>query len=248
MTQKINLNTDLLNLVAGKHVQIVGPAPYLIGQNRGENFDSADIVVRLNAVIPPFELRCDYGSRTDIMFCNFGTPWMPGIIRGIKTGDHENHFKNLKLVVASAIKADHSESNFLSWPNDYVSRIPQNFKEINTYNLPFYWIGVEDYKKLYTEIGVEFNTGIAAISMLMRYPLKSLSLSGFSFFLGGNKYEDLYYQGHMDEIDKKGRKFGFSGGHGDCAHIKQIQYFIDLFKKSGSTIKIDNELRHLLSL
>ena len=29
------LNTDLLNLVAGKHVQIVGPAPYLIGQNRG---------------------------------------------------------------------------------------------------------------------------------------------------------------------------------------------------------------------
>ena len=43
---------DLLNLVAGKHVQIVGPAPYMIGQKKGKHLDSVDVVVRLNEIIP----------------------------------------------------------------------------------------------------------------------------------------------------------------------------------------------------
>lgn len=248
MSKKINLNMDLLNLVAGKHVQIVGPAPYLIGQKKGKQLDSADVVVRLNEIIPLKHLREDYGNRTDVLFCNFGTPWMPGIKRSIEVEDREEHYKKLKLVVASAIKADHSETNFLSWPDDHISNVPKNFKKINKYNLPFYWIGVKDYKKLYYDIGVEFNTGTAAIAMLMQYPIKKLSLAGLTFFYGGSTYKELFHDGHMDSIDIKGRKFGFSGGHGSYAHMKQIEYFKNLYKNSGDTILIDNKLKEILSL
>ena len=248
MSQKISLNPDLLNLIAGKHVQIVGPAPYLIGQKRGKEFDSIDVVVRLNEIIPLKHLREDYGSKTDILFCNFGTPWMPGIKRSIELEDRKDYFKKLKLVVASAIKSDHSETNFLSWPDDYVSNVPRNFNSINNYQLPFYWIGVKDYKKLYRDIGTEFNTGVAAIAMLMQYPIKKLSLAGFTFFVGGTTYKDLFHEGHMDNIDIKGRKFGLSGGHGLQSHLRQIEYFKTLFRRSGDTIIIDNKLKEILSL
>ena len=144
MVPKIKLNQKLLEIVKDKNVAIVGPAPYLEGQNRGAEFDKYDVIVRPNEIVPPEHLRMDYGSRTDILFCNFGDIWMPGIKRKIERDDHDSHFKNIKLVVGSAVKSNHSQTNFLSWSNDHVSSIPSNFQSINKHNLPFYWIGVED--------------------------------------------------------------------------------------------------------
>ena len=242
----INLNQGLLELVEGKDIALVGPAPYLINSSRGPEFDSADIVVRINEIIPPRNLRNDYGSRTDVLFCNFGTPWMPGIKRKIALDDHKQHFKNLKLAVCSAIKSEHSEVNYLSWPDDYVSNVVKNFNDINEFNLPFYWVGVKDYKTLYSAVGAEYNTGMAAIMMLLCYPIKSLKLSGFTFYLGGNRYEDLYYEGHMDKEDLVGRTWGFSSGHGYDAHIKQIQHFKKIHNEFKNIIIIDEELQEIL--
>jgi len=242
----ININEELLNIVENKHVALIGPAPYLIDGNRGKEFDNADIIARPNEIIPPKDLRKDYGSRTDLFFCNFGTPWMPGIKRKIDLDDHEEYFKKIKLVIGSAIKADHSEQNFLSWSDNHISAIPNNFQSINKHNLPFYWIGVKDYKKIYKNIGVEFNTGIAAISILLCYPIKSLKIAGFTFYKGGNTYEQLYYKGHMDEIDTAGRPFGFSVGHGQVAHSKQIAYVRKLIQCYKEKIILDKELQEIL--
>lgn len=242
----ISLNESLLSLVENKDVVLIGPAPYLIDSSRGPEFDSADIIVRPNEIIPPKNLRKDYGNRTDILFCNFGTPWMPGIKRKIALDDHEQHFKNLKLVVGSAIKADHSEGNFLSWPDEYISAVPSNFQNINKYNLPFYWIGVQDYKKIYSNIRVEFNTGIAAITILLSYPIKSLKLAGFTFYKGGNKYEDIYYQGHMDKQDIKGRTFGYDSGHGYYANVMQLQYFKYLYATYKDILIIDEQIIQII--
>ncbi len=244
----ISLNKNLLDLVHNKDVVLVGPAPYLIDSSRGLEFDSADIIVRPNEIIPPKNLRKDYGSRTDILFCNFGTPWMPGIKRKITLDDHEQHFKNLKLVVGSAIKADHSEGNFLSWPDEYISDVPSNFQNINKYNLPFYWIGVPDYKKIYSNVGVEFNTGIAAAVILLSYPIKSLKIAGFTFYTGGNSYKELYYEGHMDEDDIKGRSFGFSSGHGEYANLKQVDFFKQLCHYKSDLIKLDKQIKDIIML
>ena len=239
----ISLNSQLVNLVAGKTVALIGPAPYLKNTNMGDKIDSYDIVVRPNEIIPPKDIRKDYGSKTDIMFCNFGTPWMPGIKRKIETGDNKKYFKELKLVVASAIKSTHSELNYLSWKDDYVSDVVANFNSINEYDLPFYWIGVKDYKAMYYSIGVEYNTGMAAIMMLLKYPIKELFVSGFSFYKGGNKYENLYYKGHMDEKDTAGRSFGFNAGHGRHANLKQLEYFKNLLKLYPNTLKIDEKMK-----
>ena len=229
----ISLNENLLRLIKNKDVALIGPAPYLIDSSRGPEFDNADIIVRPNEIIPPKNLRKDYGSRTDILFCNFGTPWMPGIKRKIALDDHEEHFKNLKLVVGSAIKADHSEGDFLTWPDGYVSAVPSNFQSINKYNLPFYWIGVRDYKKIYNSVGVEFNTGIAAAAILLSYPIKSLKIAGFTFYKGGDSYEELYYEGHMDKEDIKGKLYLLILWKELCFHRSRV-------------IKLDKKIKDIL--
>ena len=108
----LKINDELNSLVSGKDISIVGPAPYLIGKDRGPEFDSSDIIVRPNEIIPLRKLRKDYGSRTDIFFCNFGTIWMDGIKRKLLIDDHDEHFKKLKLVVGSAIRSLHSDNIF----------------------------------------------------------------------------------------------------------------------------------------
>jgi hypothetical protein len=248
MLTLIQQEPRMLELLNNKSVSLIAPAPYLIGKNRGEEFDNYDLIARPNEIIPLAHLRKDYGSRTDLFFCNFGTPWMPGIKRKISLNDNNEYFKDIKMVIGSAIKADHSEGNFLDWPNDYASDVPKNFQSINKPNLPFYWIGVEDYKKIYSVIGAEFNTGIAAIVMLLHYPITKLNLAGFTFYHGGNSYRDLYCEGHMDSQDTDGRSFGISAGHGQVAHMRQLAFFKTLYQNNKEIISIDEEMQRVLSL
>tara|TARA_B100000035_G_C20936552_1_gene525466 strand:- start:257 stop:967 length:711 start_codon:yes stop_codon:yes gene_type:complete len=233
----LKINDELNSLVSGKDISIVGPAPYLIGKDRGPEFDSSDIIVRPNEIIPLKKLRKDYGSRTDIYFCNFGDVWMDGIKRKISTDDHDEYFKKLKLVVGSAIRGSHSDNIFAS---QYKSSVPQNFQNINVHNLPFYWIGNEDYMKLYQLIGAEYNTGIAAISILLNYPIKSLKISGFTFHTGGSSYNELYCDGHMDEIDTRGRSFG----HGTGPTIGYMRKLVEVY---GDKLTLDDELINIIS-
>ena len=44
----ISLNDNLLRLVEGKRVAVIGPAPYLIGKNNGATIDKYDIIIRIN--------------------------------------------------------------------------------------------------------------------------------------------------------------------------------------------------------
>ena len=240
----IELNKDLLNLVSNKRVALIGPASYLQNKGWGKIFDDYDIVIRPNEIIPQKNMRNDYGHKTDIMFCNFGTPWMPGIKRKIKSEDREEHLSNMKLVVCSAIKASHEDQNYLNWGDDHVSDVVSNFDSINKYNLPFYWIGVRDYKKMHNFVNVEVNTGIAAILMLMHYPFKELLISGFTFYMDGRQYDDLYCPGHMDEIDTRGRTFG----HGEHAKSKQLECFKNILISNSHRIKIDTYMNILLEL
>jgi hypothetical protein len=187
----LKINDELNSLISGKDVSIIGPAPYLIGKDRGSEFDSSDIIVRPNEIIPLKKLRKDYGSRTDIFFCNFGTIWMDGIKRKLLIDDHDEHFKKL------------------------------------------------NYMKLYQLIGAEYNTGIAAISILLNYPIKSLKVSGFTFHTGGSSYNELYCDGHMDEIDTRGRSFG----HGTGPTINYMRRLADTYKDK---LILDNELIDIL--
>ena len=69
-------DATLEEYLAGKRVALVGPAPYLIGQNRGRVIDDYDVVVRIQP-----EIFCpeDYGSRTDIVQSCMNSSYSPKI-------------------------------------------------------------------------------------------------------------------------------------------------------------------------
>ena len=240
----ISLNDNLLSLVEGKRVAVVGPAPYLRDSNAGEDIDSYDIIVRPNSFQIPSYLKKDYGSRTDIMFHNLGTPWQEGLKEQIK--QNEQSFKKLQMVGCLATKSDHSETNFLNWPEDHVSNVVRNFKEVNNYNIPFYWIGNTDYRKLYRRIGVEPNTGMMTITVLLHYPIKEFFVTCFSFYLLGNTYDTTYYHGYLAEADKKIYNGKYGTGHGDHVNNVQIEFFKTLIKENSSVLTTDKTIKMLL--
>lgn len=245
----IALNTDLLNIVKDKRVALIGPAPYLTGKGSGTYFDNYDVICRPNDIIPPENLRADYGNKTDIMFHNLGDHVLPILRKKIE--EDKEHFKKLRMVCCLATKAKHSDTNFLSWPDNYVSDVVQNFDQINEYNIPFYWIGNRDYRKIYNEIGTEPNQGVLSIAVLMSYPIKELLVSGFTFYLHCKTYEDTYRDSYHTECNrivqdfKKGRAFGFDAGHGSVSNRKQIDFFK---KKCSKKITIDSHLKDLLDI
>jgi len=244
---KLDINEDLLNLVKGKRVAIVGPAPYLKDHTAGTKIDDYDIICRINDIIPPEHLRCHYGKRTDIMFHNFGTITIPGLKRKIEK--ETEAFNKLKMIVCPVIKATHSDTDYLQWPDDHVSGVVANCEEINSNKIPFYWIGVPDYKKIHNDIRAEFNTGMGAITTLLSYPIKELYVTGFTFYMGGLTEDELYYEGHWDEAEAKAKNgnFGIEFGHGFHANLAQIDYFTQLCKNNPLVLRADKKIKHLLS-
>ena len=242
----ISINDDLKKIVEGKKVAVIGPAPYLKNKSLGKTLEEADVICRINEFMPPTELINDYGSRTDIMFHNFGTPWMKPHKEKIE--NNKERFSKLKLVVCPAIKSEHSEVDYLSWGDDYISNVVRNFNEVETGDVPFYWIGVKDYKKIYRAVGAESNTGMLAIMMLLHYPIKELLVSGFTFYLGGNTYDDLYYRGHFPQEHIDGNTFGIHAGHGYHANTRQIEVFRALCSHFGPLIRVDSYIDNLLQI
>jgi hypothetical protein len=242
----IAINKTLESIVRGKKVAVIGPAPYLKGKKLGKVLEGYDVVCRINEFMTPEDLVQDYGKRTDIMFHNFGTPWMKPHKEKIE--NNQDCFKQLKLVVCPAIKSEHAETNYLSWSDDYVSNVVRNFNDVETGDVPFYWLGIRDYKKIYSSVGAESNTGMLAIMMLLHYPIKELLVSGFTFYLGGNTYDDLYYRGHFPQEHIDGNTFGIHAGHGYHANMRQIEVFRILCSKFGPTIKVDSYINNLLQM
>tara|TARA_R100000234_G_scaffold39845_1_gene23813 strand:+ start:7711 stop:8448 length:738 start_codon:yes stop_codon:yes gene_type:complete len=242
----IEIGENLKNLTENKRVALVGPAPYLIDSNVGEQLDQYDLICRVNDLIPPEHLRKDYGSRTDIMFHNLGTPWIAGLER--KTVQHPEHFKNLKMVVCPVIKSDHSELSYLNWQDHYVSNVVNNFDKINKHDIPFNWIGVKEYKKVYNDVGVEFNSGLGAMIMLCNCPVKELLITGFTFYLGGSTHDELYYDGHWDKQNLAKTTVGLSGGHGYNANMAQIGYFRNMVSEPPKVVLIDSYMKQLFKL
>lgn len=243
---ELELGEDFCRLLKDKRVVIIGPAPHLLKKNLGELFDTYDVVCRVNDIIPPPDIQQDYGTRTDIMFHNCGTPWMSGLRRKIDTASEA--FKNLRMVVCPVIKSDHSENNYLSWGDDYTSNVVSNFESINQHGCPFYWIGVKNYKEIYSKIKIEFTAGLAAIILLLHSPLKELLVTGFTFYAEGSTHDDLYYEGHWDEEEKRGRSFGLNAGHGTHANTVQIQWFKKLATQYSDRLVVDSHLNKLLEL
>lgn len=244
----ISLNKDLLDLTAGKRVALIGPAPHLVGKNLGKILDSYDIICRVNSVVPPIDIQNDYGNRTDILFHNCATDYMPSLIE--KIAKNQAEFEALKMVCCLATKASNRDINYLSWDDDHVSDVVRNFAKVNKHDVPFYWIGVRDYRELYHYMDLsEPYTGNATIAVLSQYPIKELLITGFSFYLGGNTYQDIYYSGHWPAslISSRKNKNFKNGFHGERANTKQVRIIKKILNQSDNII-IDSYMNNILKL
>ena len=71
-----NTNNHLLQkALKGKTVALIGNGPQERGKKQGEQIDSHDIVIRMNAYNLSDEYCQDYGSKADVWYRTFGEPW-----------------------------------------------------------------------------------------------------------------------------------------------------------------------------
>jgi hypothetical protein len=223
----------LLELIEGKSVVLVGPAPYLIGKNLGPIINNYDIVCRVNYMAPN-NFISDYGNRTDIFFYNCCTISLEKMKKHFE--DCPEVAKKMKLVVCPTIKVLGPEK-WTEWDLDYISPVVGNFNSINIYNNDFHWIGIRNYRYLFDLINCpEPNSGILALSIILEHNPKDLFVTGFSFYANKD-------QTHFDNYPLLP-----SGWKGVSGHPQQEQ--IEFFKKciSDRNVKIDSYLNKLLKI
>ncbi len=228
----IERDIDLENYFTGKRIALVAPSPHLVGKGIGKIIDSYDIVCRVND-LPNKSFFEDYGKRTDIEFYNCASMSNDWIIEKLK--QEEELYSLIKYIFCPCIRADH----------EGVDNIFDNYKKINLYNIPFKWIGYNNYNYIYNRVGTEPNAGITALIYLLSYDIKELFITGFSFYAQGQKYEQCYYAGRVEDKYKKD-DFNPFLGHNQSV---QANYFVNnVLKNNSSRLKIDSFLRDLFML
>lgn len=233
------LNKDLLSILKGKRVAIVGPSPHLMGHNIGELIDSYDIVCRVNEVHPT-GYESDYGDRTDIVFHNCGGAFIDFFGRQLVAKSIIS--KYLKFVICPCVKNNGSDNNWSTWPDDYESGVVANFRKINIFNIPFHWIGMKNYRQVYNLYSVEPNTGQVAILMLLKHQVEELFITGFSFYQQGDMPSDAHRPGHT----QLGRE-NIAVGNSSHSQNPQMQTFSqNILKDYGERIVLDSVLNDLL--
>jgi hypothetical protein len=238
MNYKKDLN--LLNLLEGKRVALVGPSPHLMGKKIGSLIDTYDIVCRVNEVHPTGHEE-DYGDRTDIIFHNCGTRFIDVFYSRLRNAEQIS--KNLKYVICPCVKASGAD-NWSNWDHNFESPVVWNFKRINSYNTPFHWIGIENYAKVYGYFGVEPNAGQTAILMLLQHQIKELFVTGFSFYAQGNSPSASHRPGHTN----KGLENELIGNPGHPQGPQKDAFKGKLMREYGSKVIIDSYLNNLLNI
>jgi len=232
------------NLVKGKTVCICGPAAYLVESNLGCFIDSFDIVCRVSDFAPINYIQ-DYGRKNDIMFHVFSDLWYEIDEFQAFVCNNYNFYECIELFVCATLtKKPHGPFNkdVEELYDIYVRGFDKK---------PFTSITVEDFLKVKKELEGDFNTGMAMILMLLSCEIKSLFITGFSFYWESNQNPPLsaYYPGKTEcfdcgpycSLDEK----GIHRSNHEQEHQKR--YFIEkILKKYKNKIIIDVFLRNVV--
>jgi len=231
---------ELLKIFSGKRVAVIGPSPHLLNKGIGEIIDSYDIVCRINE-IHPTGYEADYGKKTDIIFHNCSLPSIEEF--GERLVEKSIISKYIKFVVCPCVKSE-GQDNWTSWDNDFISPVVDNFAKINIFNIPFKWIGMENYRTVYNLFGSEPNAGQTSILMILNHNIKELFISGFSFYEQGNTDSLAYLPNHI--YKHKINKLVGEAGHPQKPQKECFKKYI--FEKYNDLLKVDSYLNELLSL
>tara|TARA_Y100001963_G_C6787825_1_gene453875 strand:+ start:2919 stop:3719 length:801 start_codon:yes stop_codon:yes gene_type:complete len=221
------------NYLRDKKIIIVGPAGYLNNKLMGEKIDNYDIVVRFNKSYPVNKtLHKSIGTRTDIWYHNMAQGDLPS------SGGH--------------IIPKELESNGVKWVSTHFPRnlsyfeddITECEKKLQGSNINFHTHSdLEQYITFHSILETRPNLGVGAILDILSYDIKSLHISGLTFFKGG------YMKGVPDRDE--------AAGHGDLIDMYQKDLVTNHAQKpqrilmktifeNDSRITIDDEVKESL--
>ncbi len=265
MPTKPPLNSELLSLVKGKTVALVGPAAYLTKYQAGALIDSYDIVCHINTMAPRQKvLQASYGARTDILIHNFSSWYMRDFRK--KLVSTSNQFKKVKMILAPSIVGSTREGRELRKKIPIEAKfvtVKINMESINKYDTKQYSIDLSTFTYIRNEILSEVEekqqrnnlptTGVVALKLLSMYPVKSLFLTGFSFYQEGGDLVDIYRPGYMKgralRDVRKSLMRGKKPGHGDLIEREQLTFVKDrLLPSCRSFLQVDSHANQLLDL
>lgn len=154
----------------GKNVVLVGPASTLRGQGLGEFIDSHDVVVRLNHAWPlPEELKPDIGSRIDVIYHN---------LNPLNQRIRRRHVLRMRQDGTRWMISSHPANRIR------YRRRQRRFRLVNKGLLRFRAVPGSLIRRLRRRVGFP-NSGMVAIVDLLRFPIQSLHVTGFSFYTTG---------------------------------------------------------------
>lgn len=156
--------------VANKRIALVGPASTLQETEMGSFIDSFDLVVRLNHAWPlPEQFQQDIGRRVDIIYHNMNfkdQPMNKKVISQMRHGGvtwlvstHPAEEKRFRHRLRRFKKMNNGTLLFRAFPGWLKKRMQRKVKHPNA--------------------------GIMAIEDLLRFPIKHLYVTGFSFYTTG---------------------------------------------------------------
>ena len=232
----LHKNPKVASLLEGKRVALIGPSPHLLGCGLGPEIDKYDLVCRINDIVDK-KYAVDYGTKNNVVFHACPTLWISNFAS--KLEKNAEVAKSIEMVICPKIKAIHDNSG----------SVVENFEKINKYNIPFWWIGPHNFYHLQSLIGVEPNSGIMAIQILLGYKVQELLIAGFSFYKQYNnkhKYSDCYYS---KEEYNRGIDDANSNPLMGHQQAPQTDYIVNsLMPQYGEKIIVDSFLDNLLSL
>lgn len=175
LTKGVRISKDLNEYLKNKKVIVVGPSPYLINKNKGDFINSFDVIIRFNKGWKIDDnFTNDYGNRTDILWhcmktesCGF-----------FKIDDKLNY--GIKWIISQFPRnLDYFDADIKKFELDNKERI-----KFDVFSDLIFFLNIQNY------LGTRPNIGVSSIIDLLNYDIKSLHVSGFSFYKDGYFFKD----------------------------------------------------------
>lgn len=168
---------ELIDFLDGKSVALVGPSPHLQGKSMGSKIDTHDVVARVNEA-DSSKIPDDYGSRTDLVFFNFG----PNTKREFeKLKSHGESLDKPLWLVCPRPLGDMDEH--------YVELgTPQSDGDTSTKVV--FLNGIDEIPLSDRKWPRFPTTGFLSMIFMMQAPIEQLFVAGFSFFSGVRSYNN----------------------------------------------------------
>lgn len=177
--QEYTMNQDLKEILNGKNVAIVGPSSHLKDKGYGDYIDSFDVVVKVGFLEDTTSKNGnDYGFRNDVLIHSFNSKEIPIAKLNI------DYIASSKFVICGMVSSD-----FIKEHDDFLYFL--NNKGVKTQN-----VSDEFLYGFFRRVGTICNVGLNGIEIILKYPIKSLYVTGINFYnMGkyGRIYDDEYF-------------------------------------------------------